>query len=272
MRRLSTVLILSCIINYGYCWNALGHRLIAQIAYPHLTAHAKQVYNQYNHALDNVYRPQNLVNAAAWLDSLRYQNESWLQEKHYINLPFSPDGTPLLPPNKINAISAIAEAKASLQSNSSTNFAKGFSLRILLHVVGDLHQPMHAVNRFTADHPKGDQGGNLVHLGRNRIATNLHTYWDKGGGFLAKSRHYSNRQLRKKAYTIEKHWPCELTKMNLDPKTWAQESYEIAVNKAYQLKAGQKPNKTYQHMVKNLTEQRIALAGCRLAAMLNKLA
>jgi S1/P1 Nuclease len=268
MRRFFTVLISSCIINSGYCWNALGHRLIAQIASRHLTAHAKRVYNQYNHALDSVYRRQNLVNASAWLDSLR---EPWLQEKHYINLPFSQDGTPLLPPNKINAISAIEEARASLQSNSSTDFAKGFSLRILLHVVGDIHQPMHAVNQFSAEHPKGDQGGNLVHLGRNQIATNLHTYWDKGGGFLAKSRHYSNRQLRKKAYKIEKRWPCELTKMNLDPKTWAQESFEIAVNKAYQLKAGQKPNKTYQNMVKNLTEQRISLAGCRLAAMLNKL-
>jgi hypothetical protein len=110
----------------------------------------------------------------------------------------------------------------------------------------------------------------LFILKKNPVAANLHSYWDKGGGFLT-TKNYSNNQLKRRAGAIEKHWPCELAKMNLNPRVWAEESYQIAVNKAYQLKAGQKPDKIYQYRVKRITEQRIALAGCRLAALLDSL-
>ncbi|KTD23506.1 3'-nucleotidase/nuclease [Legionella maceachernii] len=257
------------VVNNGYCWNALGHRLVAQIAYHHLTDHAKQTYNRYNHALDKVYRKQNLVNSAAWMDSLRFRKEVWLQEKHYIDQPFSADGTKVILPAKVNAVSAIEEAKTVLRGHSS-DFDKGFSLRVLLHVVGDLHQPLHAINQFSVQYPRGDKGGNLVHLGKNSVAANLHAYWDRGGGSLYKKQSY--KQLIKIAYRIEEVWPCQLEKMNLEPKSWAKESYQIAIQKAYLVKPGQKPDKKYQHMVKRVTEQRIALAGCRLAALLNALA
>jgi hypothetical protein len=255
----------------SYSWNALGHRLVAQIAYHHLTKQAKQIFNHYNHALDKQYQPQNLVNAAVWLDSLNDQNQLWLAKKHYINIPFTRDDTPLILPAEVNAVSAIKEAVAVLSSQQKTEFAKGVSLRILLHVVADLHQPMHAVSQFSVRHPQGDQGGNLYRLGSNSIASNLHAYWDKGGGFLNKKRRYSQAQLNRKAYSIEKHWPCRLARMNLEPNVWAEESHKLAVNKAYQIKAGQKPDKRYQRMVKMVSEQRLALAGCRLAAVLNKL-
>lgn len=255
--------------NCGYCWNALGHRLVAQIAYNHLTTQAKLIFERYNHALDKVYRKQNLVNAAAWLDSLRDQEK--LLQKHYINLPFSLDRTPLKSPNTVNAISAIEEAQVVLQNPEATEFDKGFSLRIVLHVVGDIHQPLHAVSQYSIAHPHGDKGGNLFYLGRNRIGNNLHVYWDKGGGYLSKKR-YSPHQLANKARQIEKKWPCKTKNMNLNVKNWAQESFQLAINQAYQLKRGQKPNKSYQSMVKRLTEERIALAGCRLAALLNKTA
>ncbi len=96
----------------SYCWSNLGHRLVAQIAYDNLTIkEAKQRCNYYNHALDKFFKPQNLINSAAWLDSLRSPSERGLQKKHYINLPFSFDGTALSSPDKINAISAIEEAE-----------------------------------------------------------------------------------------------------------------------------------------------------------------
>jgi hypothetical protein len=270
MRKLCFFFLIFLTFEKAYCWNALGHRLVAQIAYQHLSVHAKQVYNQYNHALDRVYRKQSFVDSAPWLDSLRYQNELWLRKKHYISLPFSFDGTKLQPPNKINASSAIEEAKKVLQT-SNKDFDKGFSLRVLLHVVGDIHQPLHAANFYSATYPKGDKGGNLIRLGKNPIAGNLHAYWDKGGGSLIKRRAYSKNQLERKANHIEKLWPCKPEKMKLNPQLWAEESHQIAIDKAYQLKAGQKPDKDYQQMVKQVTEKRIALAGCRLAALLNQI-
>ncbi len=274
MRRISSILtglLLLIVFPSSYSWNALGHRLVAQIAYNHLTPQARDAYNYYNHALDSRYRPQSLVNAAVWLDSLRYQKDLWLQAKHYIDIPFSWDGTPLIQPDPINAVSAILDAKAILEKNLVDDFNRGFTVRILLHVVGDIHQPLHAANQFTAEHPQGDQGGNLFLLASNPIATNLHAYWDRGGGaLLSKDKKVNATLLQKKANHIEKRWPCHLENMNLDPKIWAEESFQLALQHVYQVK--KKPTKKYQAMAKALSEQRIALAGCRLAALLNKLA
>ncbi|MBA3536487.1 MAG: S1/P1 nuclease [Tatlockia sp.] len=253
----------------GYGWSSLGHRLVAQIAYDHLTKEAKRRCNHYNHALDKLYRPQNLINSAAWLDSLRGPKDRELEKKHYINFPFSFDGTKLIPPNKINAVSAIKEAEADLNSDSD-DFHKGFSLRILIHVVADLHQPLHAASQYSVAHPEGDKGGNLFILAKNPLATNLHQYWDKGGGFLT-AKPYSNKQLKRRALIIEKKWPCQTANMNLNPRVWANESHRLAVEKAYLIQARQKPSKKYQYMVKRITERRLALAGCRLAAILNKI-
>lgn len=263
---------LGLFVGQGYCWNALGHRLVAQIAYHHLTPHAKYVLNRYNHALDNNYRPQNLVNAAVWLDSLRYRDDLWLGPKHYIDIPFSFDGTELMEVDKINAVSAIVSATELMKKGQLSYYEKGFTLRILLHVVGDIHQPLHAANQFSAKHPQGDKGGNLFPLSANSIGTNLHSYWDKGGGFLSTHKRYNSTQLSQKASRIEKRWPCSLDTMNLDPNVWAQESHQLAVHNAYQLKAGELPSKQYQQMVKATTQQRIAIAGCRLAALLNQIA
>ncbi len=253
----------------SFSWTSLGHRLVAQIAYDNLTTDTKKRCNFYNHALDKFFKPQNLVNSAAWLDSLRSTSDSTLQKKHYINLPFSFDGSKLIPYNKINAISAIEEAEADLQS-SSDKFSKGFSLRILIHVVADLHQPLHAASQMSRIYPNGDKGGNLLRLAKNPLASNLHQYWDKGGGFLTKKK-LGNTYLKRKAQKIQSKLPCHLASMNLNPRVWADESHTIAVKQAYQLKNGQKPDKNYQHQVKQITEQRLALAGCRLAAILNKI-
>ncbi|MBA2650656.1 MAG: S1/P1 nuclease [Tatlockia sp.] len=267
---LFTILLTLFINTQSYGWNSLGHRLAAQIAYNNMTKEAKRLSNEYNHALDRFYRPQSFVNAAAWLDSLHSPQDKWLASKHYISLPFSFDGTSLTPPLKVNAVSAVEETKALLLSNAD-NFTKGFNLRILIHVVADLHQPLHAASQFSFAHPYGDKGGNLVILKPNPIAVNLHRYWDKGGGFL-RSRKVTNKQIKRKARAIEEKWPCELTKMNLNPMAWAEESHQLAVTKAHLLKEGQKPDNNYQHMVRDISEQRLALAGCRLAAILNEIA
>lgn len=270
MKVLLSLLILALVSSAkSYGWSSLGHRLVAQIAYDHLSKEAKKRCNYYNHALDKFYRPQSLVNSAAWLDSLRGPNERELAKKHYINLPFTFDGTKLIPANNINVLSAINEAEADLHSESN-DLSKGFSLRILLHAVADLHQPLHAASQFSEAHPQGDMGGNLVRLAKNPLARNLHQYWDKGGGFLT-TKTYTNTQLKRRALTIEKHWPCKLASMNLNPKIWAIESHQLAIKKAYLIKTGQKPDKKYQSMVKGITEERLALAGCRLAAILNKI-
>lgn len=255
----------------AWSWNALGHRLVAQIAYDNLSKEAKKQYNRYNRALNSVYRPQSLVYSAAWMDSLRYRDKLWLEKKHYIDIPFTFDGSKLIEPNQENAVSAIESAESILQRSKFNYFEKGFSLRILLHVIGDIHQPLHAANQFSQAHPNGDLGGNLFKLGRNDIASNLHAYWDKGGGALLSAARYSPTQVKSLAQSIQKKWPCRINEMELNPSIWAQESHQLAIHEAYKLTPLETPSKNYQKNVQTIALKRIALAGCRLAGVLNQL-
>ncbi len=249
-------------------WNALGHRLVAEIAYDQMTPHARQVFNSYNHALDKVYKPQSWVNSAVWLDTLRYQDVSWFSFMHYIDLPFSEDNSPLPTPQESNAVWAIDKSTHTLTNRYATNFDKGIALRVLIHVVGDLHQPLHAATKISTTLPTGDRGGNLVILPHNPVAKNLHAYWDKGAGLLGQKKRYSPLQIKRQAIQIEQRWACSSLLLDTKPIQWAQESHEIAINSAYRLPI----DNHYQHIAQQISEKRIALAGCRLGRLLNKIA
>jgi hypothetical protein len=60
----------------------------------------------------------------------------------------------------------------------SEEAAKGMGLRLLMHYMGDIHQPLHLVSRYTAEHPKGDKGGNDFDLKYHYDADELHAVWD----------------------------------------------------------------------------------------------
>ena len=250
-----------------YAWNSVGHRLVAQIAYNHMTPEALHMCSAYNHALDKVYKPQTLVNAASWLDSLRYQDVNWFASMHYIDLPFSEDNTTLHAPDKINALWAIKNASKLMRNKYATDFDKGIALRILLHVVGDIHQPLHAASRFSKSLTHGDRGGNEYLLKEKSVAKNLHAYWDKGGGAFSQKKHYSPAQIKNMANQIEKKWPCHPEATDLNPTQWASESHKLAIMVAYHLPM----EDNYQQSARRISEERIALAGCRLAHLLNTL-
>lgn len=256
----------------SFAWNAIGHRLIAQIAYDHMTPHARGVFDRYNHAMDKVYKPQSFVNAAVWLDTLRFQEIKWFSTMHYIDIPFSTDGSPLPPLQEINALWAIAKSTNVLTNRYANDFDKGMSLRVLTHVVGDIHQPLHAATRVSSQLPKGDRGGNLVSINGTSIAKNLHSYWDKGAGLLVVKRKYKPSQIKKRALEIERRWPCTETDIASTPQQWVGESHSLAINHAYKfLPANNVLDTQYQRSTQKISEQQIALAGCRLAALLNQM-
>ena len=257
-----------CLFSGGVsAWNALGHRLVAQIAYDHMTTHAKQRFNAYHQALGVVYKLGHFVDDAVWLDTLRPQGVYWFDTVHYVDFPFATDGTKLPPVQTVNALWAIEKAKATLLSPRAHDFDKGVALCILLHIVGDIHQPLHASTHVSIKYPKGDRGGNSERLVGNRIAKNLHQFWDRGGGFLIANKNISLLAMRQRASLIEEHFPCEQLLEDSLPLHWAHESYDIAVQQVYKLPI----NKPYQKRAKQISEKRIAMAGCRLAGVLNTL-
>lgn len=261
--------ILGCSLSFcSLAWNAMGHQLVAQIAYDYLTPKARHLCNQYNRALNPAYRTGGFVKAATWMDYIRTKDNYWFDALHYINIPFSKDKTPLPPIQNTNAIWAINQAKAVLLSDKATMADKGLAFRILIHVVGDLHQPLHAASLVSQKLPQGDRGGGLFPLGKNRIGTNLHQYWDNGAG-VYQGKH-TKKNLETKAHQLEKQWPCDLANGQKKPKQWAEESHQLALAHAYTIAPGAIPDKQYQSDAQKLVQKRVAFAGCRLAWLLNK--
>ncbi len=100
---------------------------------------------------------------------------------HFVDNGFSPDGTPVPATPSPNAAERITLFSGVLASADAADPLKSYDLVWLIHLVGDLHQPLHATERFTSDAPQGDQGGNLVAVTCSRsqgCQKELHAVWD----------------------------------------------------------------------------------------------
>src|SRR5205814_136992 len=93
-----------------------------------------------------------------------------------------------------------------------------YALPWLLHLAGDIHQPLHVIQRFTEDFPRGDRGGNSVRL---RGTSKLHSYWDSRLGMSQ-----TDRFLAQLAETIERRHPAP-RQIEMNPAHWAEESFKL---------------------------------------------
>ena len=96
---------------------------------------------------------------------------------HFIDVAFAQDGTAILPPTPVpNAQERVDLFRPALGGNDED--LKAYDLSWLLHLVGDLHQPLHCTTRVGQGHPDGDAGGNLVTVMPGTSTQKLHKFWD----------------------------------------------------------------------------------------------
>lgn len=154
-------------------------------------------------------------------------------------------------------------------------------MRYILHLVGDIHQPLHTVARDTIAFPNGDRGGNdfvtKTGNGLPKGATNLHRVWDSGcGAFMSVDKLGSRRGDRDVANIIAKvnqEFPLTSLKkrvqvMNVDD--WSKEGLKIAQDFVYKTKEHNTPSKSYVSKGQKISRERAALAAHRLAYLLNE--
>lgn len=202
----------------------------------------------------------------------RLRHKYW----HFIDIAFSPDGTQLPPTPTPNAQTQIIAFRAVLNSSQPDDL-KSYDLVWLLHLIGDVHQPLHATNRITQSHPSGDAGGNLVKLFGN-ASSNLHSYWDDLPGSDCK---FCNDKVQcvNRAIVLGRVLPPAVEKAahNLDAAVWVRESFDDARNDVYRTPVGAgaepstiEPGGKYETEALKLARKRVALAGARLAEVLNQ--
>jgi len=151
---------------------------------------------------------------------------------------------------------------------------RAVALASTLHPVGDVHQPLHLSSRATAARPNGDRGGNEFRLAAGP-PNELHALWD---GILTISVPQNGEPERtyvdRLAALVEQHVPLSsvpASDLTSGFDAWGRESLALAQHDVYPpaLRESEKPGDAYLGEAARIAERRIALAGYRLAALLN---
>lgn len=195
-----------------------------------------------------------------------YDDKNQHRYWHFADTPFSQDGTALPAVPTPNAQTQIAAFREVLASTSSDDL-KSYDLVWLAHLIGDIHQPLHCSTRVSPGHPKGDRGGNDVGFcsaTAKKCSGELHAFWDN---ILGTSKKPKGAKTLADGLTVP-------TATAGDAANWIDHSFKLAKQKVYvdPVGAGDGPFQStpkYTTAAKRLARQEVALAGARLAAVLN---
>lgn len=294
------LILLALITAHARAWDGGGHMLVGEIAWQLSTPHVREAVEKLVATLDNQFnagQPYNFTTAGCWMDDLRslpkkdYPWSAW----HYVDAERTADGKAFKLPAPPHIVWAISENLKTLRDPAAPDAERAKALGMLLHWVGDIHQPLHAT---TWD----DRGGNgylisgvpFSDLMPGQVA-NLHTYWDKAFRFDIREDMIAELWappkpgarapagqgiIAEEARELLKRFPKDkLPELALPPsaEAWARESHILGSTKAYP--PGEHPRDTgaprltldFVRQSYEISGRRVVIAGHRLAALLAEL-
>ena len=279
--------VILCTPSISLAWGAGGHMITAHIAFSRLNPEARaKVIELLAIEIDPAAvtsKSKNFVNASHWADDLRpFTHFDSFKPLHFIDKPFSLDGTTLPEIEPENIVKALQDNVEILKTSTDEN-AQAQALRFVIHFVGDIHQPLHCTAKVSSAHTHGDKGGNLFKIkviGANGKLkdTNLHSYWDGGiGAFPPTGPNFAPPRLRTiapAARLARQGNPATNPALKLNEPfnfdAWAEESFELGQNVVYNgIRTGRRPTAAYDKKALRVARQRVAWGGYRLAALLN---
>jgi hypothetical protein len=236
-------------------WGPAAHQAVAAIAAPRLTA---DVQKQIATLLGGETLPQ----VAVWADDVRETTHRHTTPWHFTNIPVTSSGySSARDCRQGNCIVAvIARQEAVLRDRTRPRQQRTEALKFLVHFVGDVHQPLHAGDAE-------DRGGNERRIVQIGNAVNLHAAWDSG--ILQSGRRTTATiVLAANAWLKTQQEPLIARGSPVD---WANESHRISRDVVYpQLKGDNAIVGAEQQQALRIIEERVARAGVRLAALLNR--
>ena len=313
--RLLILLIALTVPAHAFAWNSLGHKVVAEIAWRQLNPEQRKSiveilrrHPRFDKDFagkmdDNALTGDKAIEdhwiflqAATWPDIIRGNKEHDRPEWHYIDLPqflsesdraafatklpvnIATDYPSSLPREKYNVVQAIALCRETIASNSGPD-VKAQAYCWLMHLVGDIHQPLHCTALFDVDHfPKGDRGGNEIKLVKGK---NLHSLWDNLLGRASYIRQVNTATIElsnKKRFGDV--WASAAKEMS--PAEWAKDSHNVCEQVVYtdtilaavrKTPSGQEVQPSelpedYYTMAGDVARKRVLMAGLRLGELL----
>lgn len=273
-------------------WGVEGHEVTALVAEHFLEPAAKKKLDALLASDHDTLTKPDLASRAVWADKFRDSDRNTTkvhylatQNWHFVDIELSapnfdeacfnhpavPTGTPASKgPAKSCVADKIEQFRAELKDPRTAKAERLLALKFLLHFVGDIHQPMHAVDNH-------DRGGNSVPVlfGRHTASSALHHYWDEVlVEKLGKDAEQVAETIAAKYKDRKSEW------MQGDPKDWALQSFAVARDVAYMLPSSHARDKhgvdcvvldqAYEDKSVPRVEEQLAKGGMRLAKILNE--
>ena len=247
LNRRILALILTWLPALAHAWGSAGHQVVANLAEAQLTPKARTEVTR----LLALEPGSTLASISTWADEHRNPSTAaW----HYVNLPREsctyvaerdcPNG---------QCVVAAIERQAAILASNAPDVKRLTALKYLVHLVGDIYQPLHA---GFAD----DRGGNKYQIQAFGKGTNLHALWDSG---LIDQLGMRPEELAKGLLSGS----GRLASPSHSFPAVAEESCRIVAEPGFY--PGRKVGAEYLKAYQSVLEQQLALAGARLAGMLN---
>lgn len=247
------LLLIPCRSNASDDWGPTGHRTVGQIADNYLKGHAKRKIKKLLHG-------ESLAFVSTYADEIKSDKRynkfyTW----HYINIPLdanydaskqNPDG---------DLVSGITYCEKIIKDKNSSNDDKVFYLKLLVHFIGDLHQPMH-IGLVE------DRGGNDFKVQWFYKDTNLHSVWDSK---MIDDYGMSYTELTKNSDKLSKEQVTAIQNGSLID--WVNDTHKLT-NKVYaSVEPGENLRYRYSYLYFNTVRSQLQKGGIRLAKVLNDL-
>jgi S1/P1 Nuclease len=206
-------------------------------------------------------------------------------KEHFVDFPYELDGINAPQLNPVTILTALDGYLATVKDKDADDAQRAIALAFVIHLYGDIHQPLHCSTRFNSEFPTGDRGGNSFIIRPHGAGIPLHTFVDDILGASTSPKTIDRIAVSiMKAPNLQRNDLAELS--HKQRKTWAsEESFEEAKSDIYL--DGNLPGISSEHFnkhdpsnidptptgfensVRELARRRVALAGYRLADEIN---
>lgn len=250
-KYLSALLLMILVLAHtqSFAWGRRGHELIMELAFSRLTTLEQQKVIRY---LDGM----TIQSASTWMDEIRNEKRyDYLGTAHYINIP-RPNGVAKVAENDIQReLNATLVEVKSLKSLPDSVIK--LDLLKLIHLIGDIHQPLHTGYEV-------DRGGNDIAVVFNDKKTNLHRLWDSQ---LIESLKIDSASVNAYLSNLSRKQVAEYSKT--DVALWIKES-QSHLDQIYQFQNGV-IEVQYVTDAKPVIEEQLAKAVLRLERVLKRM-
>lgn len=244
----------SSIANNDDVWGPTGHRATGKIAENHLTKSAKKKINK-------LLQGESLAFVSTYADEIKSDRKTYgkFYTWHYVNMPLDSRYEDAKKNPKGDLITGINECIRVLKDKNSSVKDKRFYLKMLVHLVGDMHQPMH-IGRSE------DKGGNTIQVQWHGKGSNLHRVWDEN---LIEKWGMSYVELADNAKHLSKEQIKVIQKGSVID--WMYDTHKLTKKVYNSVESGEKLRYKYSYDYFPIVREQLQKGGLRLAKLLNEI-